>query len=149
MRSFLLVMAIIPMLFACNWAKKKTKDAIHKSGEVVAKGGSEFADGASEGVKKSFENELVFSDELKKKGVSAGRTDVQNTDSTTGNVLSIYMIFSQDFDKNITAKVFDENGKEYGRTASSVKARKGEAHFVDFVFDKRTHIEGRGKAVFD
>jgi hypothetical protein len=38
-------------------------------------------------------------------------------------------------------KVIDENGNEYGRTTLLVKGKKGEARYIDFIFDIRTNIE--------
>ena len=34
---------------SCNWAKQKTKETVNKTGEVVAKTGSEFVNGVSKG----------------------------------------------------------------------------------------------------
>ena len=59
------------------------------------------------------------------------------------------MIFENDIDENVTVKVFNENGLEYGRVSQKVKGQKGDAKYVDLVFDKRTNIDGRGKVTFE
>jgi hypothetical protein len=45
--------------------------------------------------------------------------------------------------------VISEDGQEYGRVTQHVKGNKGDAGFTDFVFDKRTNIDGRGKLLFE
>ena len=61
-----LFIIIILTSVSCNWAKQKTKETVNKAGEVVAKTGSEFVDGVSKGVEKTFQNQVVLSDQLKK-----------------------------------------------------------------------------------
>lgn len=54
-RNVVLVAAGVSlMLSSCDWAKDKAKGAIHKSGEIVGKAGSEFGSGVYKGVKKTF-----------------------------------------------------------------------------------------------
>ena len=134
---------------SCNWAKDKAKDAANKTGEAVAKTGSEFADGVSKGIQKTFSNEVIVSDNLKTSGLKTGRIIITSTDSTTDNILSAYLIFEKDFNQQLSIKVFDEQGLEYGRTSQPISAKAGEAKYVDFIFDKRTNIDGKGKISFE
>jgi len=67
MKYLLIVLVFIS--FACNWAKEKTKNAVNKTGEVVAKTGAEFAQGVSKGIEKTFQNEVEIADPLKKQGL--------------------------------------------------------------------------------
>lgn len=143
MRFVFLILALI--LMSCNWAKQKTKETVNKTGEVVAKAGSEFADGISKGVEKTFQNEVVFSETLSKSGVHAGKILINSTDTSVDNLLTMYLIFDQDFNQSITVKVFDATGQEYGRVSQVVTAKKGEARYIDFLFDRRTNIDGKGK----
>jgi hypothetical protein len=122
---------------------------MNKSGEVVAKTGSEFVDGVSNGIEKTFENDVVISEELKKAGLKTGKIVVNNSDSAQNNVITAYLIFDKEFNKNITVKIFDENNREYGRSSQKITAEKGEAKYFDFAFDKRTEIEGKGKLLFE
>jgi len=141
---------ILTLLFlSCNWAKQKTKETVNKAGEVAAKTGSEFVDGVAKGVEKTFQHEIVISDELKKQGIETGKIIIRNTDSATDNLLSAYIIFDKDFNKNITIKVINDEGQEYGRATQNLQGKKGEAKYVDFLFDKRTNIESRGKLLFE
>jgi hypothetical protein len=140
---------IITILSSCNWLKEKTKESINKSGEIVSKTGSEFIDGASKGVEKTFQNKIELSDELKKFELEAGKVIINNSEYGTDNILTVYLIFGENFEKNITVKVFDENNQEYGRITKSIKGNKGEAKYFDFEFDKRTNINGKGKITFE
>jgi len=38
---------------------------------------------------------------------------------------------------------------EYGRVSKTVTGITGEGKYFDFVFDKRTNIDGRGKISFE
>lgn len=134
---------------SCNWAKEKTKVAVNKTGEVVGKTGSEFAQGLTKGVEKTFTNDVIFSDQLIKSGIRTGRMIIHGTDSTTDNVLTAYLIFNDDFDRSITIRVISETGQEYGRVSQQIQGKKGEAKYVDFVFDKRTNIDSKGKLMFE
>ncbi len=40
-------------------------------------------------------------------------------------------------------------GLEYGRTNQFITAKAGEAKYVDFIFDKRTNIDGKGTISFE
>ncbi len=144
--SFIILMLAF---LSCNWAKQKTKETVNKAGEVAAKTGSEFVDGVSKGIEKTFQHEVVISDQLKKHGIQTGKIIIRSTDSATDNLLSAYIIFDNDFDQNITIKVINDEGQEYGRATQNLQGKKGEAKYVDFLFDKRTNIESRGKLLFE
>ena len=143
------ILAMIIALASCNRLKQKGKEAVNKTGEVVAKTGSEFVDGVSKGIEKSFSNEIILSETLKTNGIKTGKIIIRSTDSTTDNIISAYLIFEKDFDQKIWVKVFDESGLEYGRTTQIVTAKANEAKYFDFVFDKRTNIDGKGKISFE
>ena len=144
------LLIVLTLTFAsCNWAKQKTKETVNKTGEVVAKTGSEFVNGVSKGIEKTFQNDVVFSDQLKKQGLKTGKIIIHGTDSSTDNVLTAYLIFDGDFDQDITIKVISDEGQEYGRVKQHVIGQKGDAKYFDFVFDKRTNIDSKGKLIFE
>ena len=93
---------------SCNWGKQKAKEAVHKTGEVVAKAGSEFADGVSKGIEKTFQNQVLISDDLKNKGLKTGKILILGSDSTTDNILSVYFIFDKEFDQKVTIKFISQ-----------------------------------------
>jgi hypothetical protein len=142
LKSILVVCAFISFgLSSCDWAKDKTKETLHKGGEIVGKAGSEVADGIANGVEETFANLVESSPRITASGVKFGRVKVDGTDSTTDNVVSVYLIFDKHFNGKITAKAIGEDGLEFGRAVMDVVADSGQAKFVDFEFDKRTNID--------
>jgi len=147
--KYIYIVIVTCIFSSCDWLKQKTKETVNKSGEVIAKTGSEFIDGVSKGVEKTFQNEVIFSEALKTKGLKAGKIIIISTDSTSDNILSVYFIYDKDIHQKITAKLFSESGQEYGRAKQIVKGKKGDAQYLDFIFHKRTNIDGKGKVVFE
>jgi hypothetical protein len=136
-------------LSSCDWAIDKSQKAVNKAGEIVGKTGSEFGDGLYKGVKKTFENEVKISDQLIAKGIDFGEITINGTDSTSENILTIYVIFNADFNNEITVKLLNENKKEYGRITQKIKGQKGTTQYVDFIFDKRVNIGTKGSISID
>ena len=141
--AFLLVFATI--LVSCNRLKEKAKEGIHKSGETVGAGASEFISGVNKGVDETFGCTLSISEGLSQKGLKTGKFKVATDSTGKENVLTAYLIFDNDFSDVITAKLFDTGGLEYGRSNMNITARKGEAKYFDFIFDSRTNIESKSK----
>lgn len=148
-KQFLFSTFILVILSSCNWAKDKAKETVNKTGEIVAKTGSEFVNGVAKGVEKTFTNVVELSPALVAKGLKTGKIIINSTDSTSDNILSVYFIFDNDFSATVVAKVLDENGVEYGRTKSVIAGKKSDAQYFDFNFDKRTNIDSKGKIVFE
>lgn len=90
-----------------------------------------------------------MSDALKSKGIETGKILVSSSDSATDNVLTIYIIIENDFSKMVVAKVYDEQGLEYGRAKQLIEGKKGDAKYFDFLFDKRTNIDSKGSIHFE
>ena len=142
MKTFVFAaMLLCSTLMACDWAKDKAKDTLHKGGEIVGKAGSEVVDGVTRGVEESFSNLVEVSPRISGNGIRIGRVTVRSTDSTTDNLVSVYLIFDQKFSGKMTARALDDNGLEFGRTSIDIVADSGQARFVDFEFDRRTNID--------
>jgi len=144
-----LIIGLALVTASCNWAEKKAKDTVNKTGEVVGKAGSEFVNGVAKGVEKTFENEVKFSDQLTKQGLEAGKIVIHSSENHSDDIISAYLIFNDNFDREVTIKVFSPQGKEYGRVHKLVKGKKGDAAYVDFAFDNRTNIDGKGTISFE
>lgn len=144
-----LIVALALVTASCSWAGKKAKETVNKTGEVVGKAGSEFVNGVAKGVEKTFENEVRFSDPLVKQGVEAGKIVIRSSEHHSDDILSAYLIFNNDMDQEVTCKVFSPEGKEYGRARAHLKGKKGDAFYVDFNFDSRTNIDGKGSISFE
>ena len=150
MKKAIFIFSILTLtLSSCDWAKDKSRKTVNKAGEIVGKTGSEFGDGVYKGVKKTFENNVKISDQLKTKGLELGEVVINSTDSTSDNVLTTYVIFNENFDQEITIKIFNENRKEYGRLIAKVKGEKGKAQHFDFTFDKHVHIGTKGNITIE
>lgn len=100
-------------------------------------------------MEKTFENEVKISDPLIKQGLEAGKIVIRSSEHHSDDIISAYLIFNNNFDHEVTIKVFSPQGKEYGRTRAQVKGKKGDAFYVDFVFDSRTNIDGKGSIQFE
>ena len=153
MKKFFLKLGLLLILFSmftsCDWAKQKAKNTVNKGGEVVSKTGSEFVNGVEKGIEKSFASEIVLSDNLKNSGLEIGKIQINSSENATENILTTYIIFNKNFEGQIFVKIFDADHKEYGRTSQVVKTTSGEAKYIDFTFDDRTNIDGRGTVSFE
>ena len=152
MKNKFFLLLLLSTLFtfqSCDWFKGKAKQTINKSGEIVSKSGSEFVSGVEKGVKKSFANKVILSEDLKKSGLEIGKIAINNSENATDNVLTVYLIFNKDFNREIQVKILDENNEEYGRISEKVEAKANEAKYVDFTFDKRTNIDGKSKILLN
>lgn len=148
--KYFLILPISLLLFSCEGTRQDAKAIINKSGEAVGKTASEFAEGVSEGIEKTLERDLTISTDLQKKGVATGKVVIaDDNNGNSNNVLSIYVIFNKDFNGKMTAKVTDKTGKESGRSVQEIIGKAGEARYIDFTFDKRTHIDVKSTIVVD
>lgn len=136
-------------MISCNWTKDKSKKAINKTGVIVGKTGSEFGDGVYKGVKKTFENDVKVSAQLKAKGLDLGEVLINSSGSATDNVLTTYIIFNDKFDQEITIKIFDQNGKEFGRLKEHLKGEKDEAKHFDLTFNKHVNIGSKSSITIE
>jgi hypothetical protein len=147
---FIFLCCSILFISSCNDAAKNTKEAINKTGEKVGKSATEFFEGVSEGIDQTLQCDISLSQDLKDKGLESGKFEITN-DSQGGhhNVLTLYIIFNKNFKGRISAKVFDKNGTECGRTLIPVEGVEGNAGYFDFTFDKRTRIEARSRITLE
>ena len=149
MYKYFTLIIFLLVIGGCNGAKEKAKDAINKAGETVGQSTTEFAKGVSEGVDKSLGSEIELSPLLLSKGIKAGKCIITDSADAHNNILSLYLIFDKDFKQQISVKINDSKGLEYGRLKQEVSGKAGEARFVDFIFDKRTNIESKSKFIIE
>ncbi|QHI34720.1 hypothetical protein IMCC3317_00630 [Kordia antarctica] len=141
MKAFFAVLLMCFVCFSCSKVKETTKSAIKEGGKIVGESVGEFGKGLSEGVEKSFKINISASEEITNKGVSFGKITLSNSVGGSDNILNVYLIFDQDFDETLSLKVFDNENLEMGRTSTFVSAKKGEADFFEFQFNKKTNID--------
>lgn len=138
-KIFIPILALF--IFSCS--TDNIKEGINKAGDVAGQTAGEFIEGASKGVEKAFDVKVNLSDDLKKKGLEFGKTYITSDSLSTDNLLMVYIIFNQDYSDTLKAKVYDDKQLEMGRTTTIVTAKKDEAKFVEFHFDKRTNIDSK------
>ena len=149
MKHIITILSVLMLLVSCSRVKEKAKETINKSGEAVGKTATEFFEGVYEGVDKTLQCELSLSNVLTDKGLKTGKFAVESADGGRNNQLTVYLIFDKDFKSPVTAKVFDKNGLEIGRTKIDVEGKADETGYFDFVFDKRSYIEVKSKIVLE
>ena len=149
MKTIIYLITVLVLMTSCNRAKDKAKDVIKGSGEIVGKSVSEFGKGITEGVEETFELKIETSEELKSNGIELGKIEFNSDSIGTDNLLSVYLIFNQPFNKSIQVKVFDHNNLEMGRSSITINADSGEANYYDFQFDKRTNIDTDSKIIME
>ena len=147
MKTIIYLIVLTALTTSCIRAKEKAKEVIKGSGEIIGKSVSEFGKGVTEGVEETFEIKITTSEDLKSSGIELGNIEFKNESIGTDNLLSVYMIFNQNFNKRIQVKVYDHNGLEMGRSSNTINANSGEAKFYDFKFDERTNIDTDSKIV--
>lgn len=150
MKKLLTILTLAITIISCDRVKEKTKETINKGGEAVGKTATEFIEGVSEGVDRTLQCEITLSKTLQDKGLETGKFSIKN-DTTGGqnNLLTLYIIFDQDFKNDISVKAFDKNGMEIGRTKMQIEGKAGDAKYYDFIFDKRTYIEAKSKITIE
>jgi hypothetical protein len=142
MKHIIFIVACVS-LTACT--SSSIKEKINKVGDAAGQTAGEFIEGASKGVQKAFDVNVQPSESLKSKGIVFGKATISNDSAGTDNLLLLYVIFQQDFEGKLTAKVFDDAGLEMGRTNAVINGKKEDAKFVEFHFDKHTNIDSKNK----
>ena len=143
----ILFATILAVITGCSG--ERAHEAIATTSEKVGQTAGELVKNVSTGVEKAFNVKIELSEKLKAKGVSFGQIKVSNDSTGTDNKVSVYMIFSNDFNGEMIMKAFDNNNLEMGRIRISISAKKDEARFFDFVFDPRTNIDTDSKLTLE
>lgn len=133
--------ALAVILFSC--------DRLSSSSEKIGQTAGDVVKGIESGVKKARAVNVTYTESLTNKGISNGKVTLKNDKEGTDNLVSIYLIFSKKFKGKITAKAYDNEGLEMGRSLIKVEVDGGEAGFYDFHFDKRTNIDRDGRIVLE
>lgn len=140
--TFFLLLTII----SCQKVKQSTKDVLQEGTAVLEKTANQvFEQVENDGLPGDKSFYLWIADTLRDKGLVAGKQKIIETD--TGDILSIYLIFNQDFSENIRATIHDKSGAEYARVSLHVTGKANEAGFVNFSSQAPLHIERQSKVV--
>lgn len=140
--------AIIFVLSSCGRVKEKTKETIKDIGETAGTAVSELGKGVKDGVEDSFEFKIETSEELRKNGVVLGKV-IFNESISNEHSVSVYTIFNQNYSDTVTAKAFDKNGNEIGRTKLLLEGSKDDAEYVLIEFNELTNLDYDSKITVD
>lgn len=113
MKPFVFVFVCI-LAAACS--SGKIKETINDAGDAAGQTAGEFFEGATKGVQKAFDVKVTIDPQLKSKGIELGKTQVASDSLGTDNLLTVYVIFNQNFKGKLTAKAFDDKSLEMGRS---------------------------------
>jgi hypothetical protein len=94
-------------------------DRLSNSTEKIGETAGDMVKGIETGVKKARAINLTYTESLSEKGITNGKVTLKNDKVGTDNLLSVYLIFSKRFKGRVSAKAYDNQGLEMGR--SSVK----------------------------
>lgn len=148
MRISFYIFFLALVLASCGGATDRAKDAIKDGGEIVGKTVGEFGKGVTEGLEETFQMNIDLSEQMLSNGIELGKITLENSGGTD-NVLVVYMMFKNDFEADVLAKIFDTAGLEMGRSSQNITAKAGEARYFEFNFDKRTNIDRDSKITME
>lgn len=137
----------VVILTSCS--SSSVKEKIEQVGDAAGQTAGKLAKGIESGINKTFDVQVELPDGLKQKGIELGKAIVSSDTEGKDNLLSVYFIFSENYNGSITAKAFDNKSQEMGRTTTPVQGKKGEANYFDFHFDKRTNIDSDSKLIIE
>lgn len=148
-RFTFLLNALLITLTLTGCSRCSVNETINKGSKKAGEAVGNVVQGVSSGIENAFDTKVEVSEGLQKLGLQTGQIQLSNAQEGKDNLLSIYFIFGNDVDTRITCKAYDKKGQEMGRASSDVKGKKGDASFVDFVFDKRTNIDSDSKVTIE
>lgn len=161
MKRWPVVFSMILALTACDNrsaekigkdAAKEKLDLIKGASDIVKQEGGAVAETAAQGVgnvltglgsgfdKSLFKVQIKMSEAIAPSSLAATRA--QKMDPKPGQPaqgISVYLSSKDGYDGIVRAIAMSEEG-EIGRTKATVKIDKGEAAYVDFVFDERVPL---------
>lgn len=143
------ITAVIISACLISCSSGSIKEKINKVGDIAGQATGEFVEGATKGIAKAFDVKVAIDKGLEPKGIQLGKCTVCNDTVGTDNLLVVYVIFSQDYKGSLTAKAFDENELEMGRTRVEIEGKKNEAKYIEFHFDKRTNIDSKNRLTIE
>jgi len=144
MRKSAVLLASVALI-ACGRVADGTKSALNKGGEFAGAAATEVVEGMATGVEKTWSIDVALSDELKAKGISLGKTMVEEDSMGTDNVLVLYVISANDYSGPVTAVAIDQQGREYGRASADLKLAANGADYFTLRFQSRTDLERKSR----
>ncbi len=139
-----IILAVLA-LTACGRVAEGTKDALNKGGEIAGTAATEVIEGVTTGVENAWAIDVGLSEDLKAKGLSLGKTMVEEDSAGVDNVLVLYVISANEFSSPVTAVALDQDGREYGRASAELKLAANGADYYTLRFQSRTDLERKSR----
>ncbi|MCP9767519.1 hypothetical protein EGI22_06320 [Lacihabitans sp. LS3-19] len=144
----LILFILIAQATLISCGSDEGNEKLGQASEKVGKSAATVVKSVKEGIEKVAKIKIDVSESLKAKGISTGKVTL-NSKNGRHNLLNVYMIFDKNINRNITLKVYDNEGLEIGRSKTLVKGEAGDAKYFDFLFDGRTNIDRDHKIVME
>jgi hypothetical protein len=149
MKKIVLISAFAMAFLSCERVKDTASGAVKSGAQVVGRTASDVVNNIDKGISESSAVHIKLSDDLKKNGLTYGKSYFRKDSTGAENIISLYLITDQDIDRELNAKLFDKNGVEMGRAKLRVNQKKGDAAYHDFVFDPKITFEYQSKLIIE
>ena len=126
--------ALVLMITACG--KEENGGIIKKTGSKVGETVTDFVTGIGKGVDKKLKIKVRLDDSLKAIGVKTTVANSAGTDKNGRHIIDVYLITVQPLNAELTAKAFDADKQEIGRSTVQVNFKADDAKYITFDFDK-------------
>lgn len=144
MRRAALIPAVVA-LASCGRVVDGTKGVLNRGGELAGAAATEVVEGVTTGVEKTWSIDVQLSDDLRQRGLSLGKTMVEEDSAGMDNILVLYIIASKDFHGPVTAVAIDKEGREYGRASAEVGLAANGADYFTLRFQSRTDLQRKSR----
>jgi hypothetical protein len=125
------------------------KDFPNKVGTKIGETVTSFFSGIGKGINKEKSTNVQLSKELTDQGISNTSSKVKITNRPDKKSISVYLISDKEFQAELIAKAFDEEGAEIGRSTVSAQIAKDDAKYVVFSFQKEIDLGLVKKFIID
>lgn len=144
-RTTILLLCAILLLGGCDWAGKKTKQALNKGGELAGSAATEVIEGVTTGVERTWKVDVRLSSDLQDRGLILGKTQVMGDEQGRDNRLVVYLSTEQGLSDTLSAIAFDKDGLEMGRTQLVLEAAANTGDHYELQFQERTDLERKSR----
>lgn len=140
MRNTVLLWAGMALLCSCDWAGRKSKEALNKGGELAGTAATEVIEGVTTGVERTWKVDVELSSELLERGLILGTTQVESDAQGRDNRLILYLSTERGLVDTLSAIAYDKDGLEMGRTRLALDAAPNSGDHYTLQFQERTDL---------
>ena len=141
----LAVLLAIPGCGKKNEDESGAKRAGNKVGETI----TDFASGIGKGIDKQMVVNVELSDGLKQRGITKNTAKALGMDHPNAKGITVYFGSKDPFKGKLSAKAFNKEGVEIGRSMVDVEFTADDAKYVTFTFDNEMDTQLVDKYLVD